>query len=287
MSAPAKAPTLTKEMDALIQAWVWQMHQAGEAVERIAAEVNTRFANGREEVTPESVGNWLLREEGRRAVKITTPFAEPEAVADALRFLSAELVVAQIHLDAPNHEEVGGRSGALVALVAVADFIDRFADMANANLAKPLRAMQAALTELEKGKVHPILKPRSRGRGRPQATVGTVALVKHAVVAMEAARDEGMSRTMAANAVAKELDRRGYAIPGKSIEEAGRAIAKWRDEASEGEGSHHAEAGRLLRRYRKDRPEKGTIKPGAWKSVLALADKHTRVVGMPKKIPIK
>ena len=244
--------SVSKELDALCQAWAWHMQRGGAQPPEIAAEINARFGKESELVTAETVGNWLLREEVRRADPILSIHSDPDAVAEALRFLSAELTISRGTFDLPDDYAQNGRAGAILALWAIQDFLSRFQEMTEADLGRPLRGLWAALLELENGASHPMLTPKPRTRnangGRPRGyrpPIGQVTLVKVAVVAMEAAMNEGLSRTAASQAVAGELHRLGYALPGLSITAAGKTIAVWRDEASVGAGSNHPEAGAL------------------------------------------
>jgi hypothetical protein len=278
---------LSSRERALIRALIWRMYSCGAAPPAIAAQVNAEFGNGREIVTAESVGNWLLSEVQRRAAPLEIP-PEPRTLSDgALITLEAELTIARARFD--KLPEQGGRQGASLALEVVCDFIDRFGPMRGAELSRPLRALLVALAELARGETLPLLQPTPRSRGKPRAQArGRVALVNMAVASMEAAMDEGMSRDAASRAVAKELIHAGVELPGNSIAAAARYIAGLRDEAGVGEGGHHPGAARLLSDLRKQKVAGGVVRRGEWKRVIRhVIGKHGRVLGIPSRIPGK
>jgi hypothetical protein len=62
---------------ALIRALVWRMYSCGAAPAAIAAQVNAEFGNGREIVTAESIGGWVLSEVQHRSEFHRSPELSP------------------------------------------------------------------------------------------------------------------------------------------------------------------------------------------------------------------
>jgi hypothetical protein len=98
--------------------------------------------------------------------------------------------------------------------------------------ALPLRALQAALFELDKGGEPPAMLAPATARGRPKRSLDEGALVLAAAVAMEAA-----SRTRVPQPAARVADllrARGYTNGEKEITAA--TVTNWRARLNEGPG---------------------------------------------------
>jgi hypothetical protein len=175
----------------------------------------------------------------------------------------------------------------LVALSAIESYIGQFAVTDEIDLTRPLREVRLALSRAYKGEVPPLLTPSLRRHGRPPVRPGQTALVTMAVLAMEAAMTDGMSLDAAAREVAQDIHRRGFLLPGNTIQAAARSIKKWREDASAGPGGHHPDAASALNELRNRYKAGANIKPGGWKAVLDHLDTNDRIFGIPRKIPGK
>ena len=259
---------MDRHQAALDTARVWQMHRHGASDEQIADFVN---ANGSgPNITAEVVTTWLAAEKVRRSTPIKSVYEDPESVAQALAFFAAELHVAKIWFEKPATDPVAARIPLGIVLFALKEFIGRFADMADADLCKPMDALIVAFHELSEGRVQPLLAPRPRTSNRPPSTAGDMTLKRIAVIALELAIAEFPTLDDAARAVAHEVKKYGF-------DEEFSTIKNWRAKASEG-AKGYDDLTSMLQKMRA--PQSDTTPPkGGWQDVVSLLTKWGPVMG--------
>ena len=127
-----------------------------------------------------------------------------------------------------------GRLGAFTALWAVIDFLQAFDDFHSAGLERPLVSLATALLDVDKGTVHPMLRPkRGRKRGQSPSTIEMTRFRVMAAVAMTLFMKNGSPKNLAAQRVARALDNAGFKRAGGRPITA-QTVAGWRDRVSGG-----------------------------------------------------
>lgn len=267
--------------DSVVRAWAWRMATAGNSPEKIADEINARFGKGQPITDVGRIAENLAKERAYRNSPVPTPEEAVRRLIDMVELLQGELAIARVNFETQPQDH--GRGGALIALTAVCDFIERFQDMDGERLAFPLRALMFGLIELDNGVVHPMLE-REKPDGRPSAPQAWKTLVGFAVTAMEAAMHEGVPRKQAAALVAADLHRRGYrqSADGRAI--AAATVANWRSRAMEGPGGFYDDPHARLQVVRDEAKKGRKVAPGAWRRILDALDGWGRTVGL-RRIP--
>jgi hypothetical protein len=146
-----------------------------------------------------------------------------------LRLGEALAAAREVHVHPENHD---GRAGVLAALHAVAAFVEAFPPFREAALSLPLRALEAALFELDKGGAPPVMLTPAKVSNRSKRSLDEGALVLVAAVAMEAAIRTRVPQPAAR--VADLLRARGYTNGKKEI--TGATVRGWRARLNEGPG---------------------------------------------------
>jgi hypothetical protein len=139
------------------------------------------------------------------------------------------------HVHPENHD---GRAGAVAALQAVAAFVEAIPPFREADLSLPLRALQAALFELDKGGAPPVMLTPTKVRGGLKRSLDKSALALTAAVAMEAGMRAGDGR--AAGRVADLLHARGHRKDKSGKPITATTVRKWRERLNEGPGEFEA-----------------------------------------------
>lgn len=268
-------------LEAKCQAWAWRLHTQGKKPDEIAADLCRNFCSGKPLVSAQSVEQWLNAEILLRTEQIEIPLEPQDKTQKAIRLLAAELSISKDLFENVHVSQHAERVGARAALLAVIDFINRFSEMAQADLSAPIYGLHLALVDLERGFVAPVLQPKKKGGHRPLGkSIGNALVEAYAVTAMEAAMEQGMSSpTQAATAVARELQRLGFAIHGKRGSSPAVTVRKWREKASEGGGQSPLSADRFLRTMREAKKRGQPFQP--WKQILAAAVRLKVVAGAP------
>jgi hypothetical protein len=123
---------------------------------------------------------------------------------------------------APNH----GRDAVRYTLLAISEYISAVVPQ-RPDLVHPLRELLLGLKDLDRGAVVPLLQP-SRIDHRPRNSYSVGSLRADAAVLMELMQQGGVSRKIAANTVARRLNRLGYRDGGSKV--TGKRVTAWRDE---------------------------------------------------------
>jgi hypothetical protein len=147
----------------------------------------------------------------------------PSLIENVIR----DLEIARERFDAD--EASHGRFGVLTAL----DAFNRLgtALLANraAELLAPIRNLQHALIDAERGKRHPLFNPKEHV-GRPPDRTEHLGLAGIAAVLMQLLMNAGKSKSDAGRQVARRLNAIGHRTPqGATI--SGKLIMEWRDRA--------------------------------------------------------
>lgn len=267
--------------ESVVRAWAWRMESAGEPADKIADEINERFGKGRQITDASRIAECLAGERAFRDSPVTTPQDATIRLIDMVELLRGELTIARTNFNTRPDDH--GRGGALIALTAVCEFVERFEDMRRDRLSDPLRALMVALVELDKPVIHPMLTPAKKN-SRPPASQGWETLAGLSAAAMEGAMREGMNLKQASHAVSKELHRRGYRqSAGKPITPT--TVAAWRARAAEGPGGAFDGPHARLQTVRRAHATGMQIQPGAWKRILDGLGGWDRVAGIRKMPP--
>jgi len=123
----------------------------------------------------------------------------------------------------------GGRSGAIRAIVAAAEFINSIEEFHKRNLSMPLVAASAALADLQVGTVNRMLKPVTF-RNRPPDTEARQGLRAYSAASMEVLMRAGYSKQESAEAVARHLVKSKVDVSGDRSALTWRTVAYWRDQ---------------------------------------------------------
>jgi hypothetical protein len=168
--------------------------------------------------------------------------------------LGRELQAAKITFDAGAEN---ARIGAIMALDAVASFIETVEPWNRVGLAIPLARLGLALNDLKHGTVAPLLKP-GEVQNRAPATRGREHLQGVAAATATVLLDIGLSRDEAHAAVVTRLVQIGVTLPGR-LQLKSDTIRNWRTKAGnrqrhgpiaavyEGLLSHHADRTAAMR----------------------------------------
>jgi len=129
------------------------------------------------------------------------------------------------------HSSDGGRQGTILALAAVADFVRSVAPPCGRKYDLFHMVLLAALSDLGKGVVVPMLTPKSTGRGRRRDidNFGHTRIKLQAAATMASLMDIGFGRDDASHKVADVLQRCGLRL-GEGHNLTGGAIADWYDD---------------------------------------------------------
>lgn len=140
--------------------------------------------------------------------------------------LLASLMVVRKNFDAfaPDH----GRASICHALLAISDYISAIMPQ-RPDLVHPLRELLYGLKDLDRGTVVPLLEPAEINH-RPPNSYSDELLRADAAVLMELKYQAGAERKVAADMVARRLNRLGYRDGGSPI--TGKRVAAWRDKLS-------------------------------------------------------
>lgn len=264
-------------LESIVSGFAWRIASTGASAEEIAEEINSKFGDGRQITDVAFVAKCLTVEPNPGDRTLGSPHQITLHIVDMVEILRSDLTVANEGFNADSTDH--GRGDVLVALVAVCDFIERFEEMKRYGLSNPLRALALALTQLDKPRIHPMLRP-AKVRHRPPASQGQRALVSLSVAAMEHAQIEFGDRSLASQKVSNELHRRGYRLAGKPI--TAKTVANWRDRASEGPGGGYDEAHYQLKKVREAHAQGQSVQPGSWKRILDGMEQWDRVMGILK-----
>lgn len=147
-----------------------------------------------------------------------------EALQDMLRSATDKLR-AGITSDDP----VSQRESALEALSAAIDFIDSL-QTSPEGLSSPLRRLKVALWQCKEGKEDPLFKP-SPTETRPADTTAEMHTKAYAALAMDILMKNGMKKGEASRSVAKEMEKSGYKLPGRTPL-SGQTVKGWRDKCT-------------------------------------------------------
>jgi hypothetical protein len=149
--------------------------------------------------------------------------ADINIVNQALTSLFAKLREAsKLYRDKPDH----GRTGTVVALRAIMEFLLRFRSTVTDELHLPLTALASALVGLDHNKLEPILKRTQRSGRAPDSPVRQV-MVGTAVGAVKQLEFIGIPTAEARKAVAATLARQGI-IPSRGTAQiSSRTIREW------------------------------------------------------------
>jgi hypothetical protein len=148
------------------------------------------------------------------------------AIAANLQQLEAGLREANAQL------KEDGRRAAIAALEVVMEFLDSVPPLSDQNLATSIWALQAALKDLDHGRVVAMLAPSRKVRSRrPDPLIRKVAKA-YAVFCVDILRREGSSTVEACRLVAKELKGAGFALGSRHSSPDWQTVKSWRDRVS-------------------------------------------------------
>jgi hypothetical protein len=156
----------------------------------------------------------------------------PDPLIEGLERLEAMLIAAR---DANAGSSRDCREGVLAALNAVLVFIQGSPRLTSQNLGIPLAELSAALSDLDKGIVTDLFRPKTKNHraGFDLMVNGGRA---YCAVTMSILMDLGKSKTIAAKEVAKAIERHGSPRKGgKPI--SWKRVAAWRDAITSGLGT--------------------------------------------------
>lgn len=139
----------------------------------------------------------------------------------------------------------GGRAAAFVALNAVDDFLTFLLRDRQGELLVPLRQLQYALADLDRGKTVPLLKRTKLGH-RPKDATAEQGFRAVAALAMHHFIEDGLSRSQAAREVCKYLTKLGYR-DGKGNPIRPAQVEQWRNRATTERPAEDLSAGRFRR----------------------------------------
>lgn len=262
----------------IIKATVWRLHLAGKPPESIAAEVNAKWGDGDALMDCQAVTAWIARQSARRGSTPRTRLSRLSKLEAGLELLRGELAIGYANLETEEHPN--GRAGAFIALGAVCDFVEGFADITEGKLSVPIRALMMALRDLDDGVANPMLDRANVGHRTPGSDAWHT-MVSFAVVAMEAAIATGLGLDQAAARIAEDLHRRGYRQSnGKAIK--GATVRNWRARAAEGLGGSYDHAARRLALVRSLVADSGRVHSDGWKRVLDALDRWAPITGIRK-----
>ncbi len=173
--------------------------------------------------------------------------------------------------------EDGGRASAIMSLVAIGHYLTA---VVGTGLTTPLRQLQYALHDLDRGKVGRLVE-RTKVSNRPPEAISVEGFRAFAAVAMDLMIQTGVGRKQAAREVARELCRLGYDDgPGRLIT-AGR-VEDWRDRMLVERPAENAGAARFQRlKARVSGYAPSKLKDGAY----LLSKQLPRAFPIPKKPP--
>jgi hypothetical protein len=121
------------------------------------------------------------------------------------------------------------RGAAIAALEAVMEFLESVPPLSAQNLATSLWALQAALKDLDHGRVVAMLAPSRKVRSRrPDALIRKITKA-YAVFGVDILRREGSSTVEACRLVAKELKGAGFALGSRHNSSNWQTVKSWRD----------------------------------------------------------
>ncbi len=277
--ARAKAPGV--RFEEVANATVWRLHTARRTPDAIAAEINEKWGNGNALTDGPTVAAWIEQQAARRASTPKTRLQMLSRLETGLELLRGELAIAFDNLETDHQSN--GRAGAFIALGAVCDFLEGFADVPGGKLADPLRALMVALKNLDEGVANPMLE-RAVVCHRTRGSDAWHIVVSFAVAAMEAAKETGLTLDQAAARVSRDLHRRGFRqTSGKAID--GATVRNWRARATEGPGGSYDQAAASLALVRSLTTDGRQMPADGWKRVLDRLEEWVRVAGVRKKLP--
>jgi hypothetical protein len=149
--------------------------------------------------------------------------------------LGALAMLRHIHEMTPD----SGHPWTQAALSAVIEFVEKIDPVEGTSICGPLKLVLEALTELEFGRVTPLVTPAKSGAGRQRDRMARVAMKGMAAADISALMKLGLSREDAAKKVAAKLRENKVKIPGKRVL-SWRTIAQWRDEIRSQRQENHA-----------------------------------------------
>jgi hypothetical protein len=135
---------------------------------------------------------------------------EHDSLAQLIEVAIRDLEIARRQFDAD--EGASGRLGVLTALHVLASLSTVLLGNRAAELLAPIKSLQHALHDAERGTKHPLLKPRKHV-GRPPNHTEYLGLAGTAAVLMQMQMDAGKSKSDAARQVARRLNVIGYRTP--------------------------------------------------------------------------
>jgi hypothetical protein len=139
----------------------------------------------------------------------------------------------------------GGRSGVHITLRVLEDFLAAMFGTNDPKVFIPLRQLQYALYDLDRGKVVPLLA-RKKVTHRPRDSAAKEALMALAAGCMELFVEGGVARKLAARQVADALHANGHRNgPSKRI--TAQNVEDWRDRMRLGSPSENLAVGRFRR----------------------------------------
>ena len=214
-----------------------------------------------------------------RASAPQNPLDQLSRLESGLQLLRGGLAVAFDNLQGDHQSN--GRVGASIALGAVCDFVEGFADVDGGKLSDPIRALMVALKNLDEGVANPMLE-RVRVLRRPTGGDARHTMVSFAVAAMEAAMATGLTLDRAAARNAKDLDRRGYRLSeSKPIN--GATVRNWRTRAAEGPGRSYGQAAGHLALVRSAKADSRQLPADGWQRILDRLDDWAPITGIRRK----
>jgi hypothetical protein len=138
-----------------------------------------------------------------------------------------DLETARLQFDAD--EGASGRLGVLAALDVIYRYNTILIGDRAPELLAPIRSVQHALHDAERGKLHALFNPKKHV-GRPPDRTEHLGLAGWAAVLMQLLMDTGRLKSEAARQVARKLNSIGYRTPqGATI--SAKLVDEWRDRA--------------------------------------------------------
>jgi hypothetical protein len=185
---------------------------------------------------------------------------EHDSLAQLIEVAIRDLEIARRQFDAD--EGASGRLGVLTALHVLDSLSTVLLGNRAADLLAPIRSLQHALHDAERGKAHPLLKLKKHV-GRPPDRTEHLGLAGFAAVLMHLLMDAGESKSNAARQVSRRLNAIGYrTAQGSTI--SAKIVEEWRDRAMRERPVEDIVADRFTRML----PETQLLFPGKPKSAF-------------------
>jgi hypothetical protein len=153
----------------------------------------------------------------------------------AHHLLGALAMLRHIHEMTPD----SGRPWAHAALGAVIEFVEKIDPVEGTSVCGSLWLVREGLTELEFGRVAPLLTRAKSVAGRQRDRIARAAMKGMAAADITTLMKLGLSREDAAKKVAAKLHKNKVKIPGRRVL-SWRTVAQWRDEIRSQKQANHA-----------------------------------------------